>query len=178
MDPCPTCSSNTYFAGHKGLCAIVRDEDHRQDLLSRLRRTYKRLLNRDARPEATLGELRHELDTQLAGDGAGDGGVEKESFETPRKRRRITPTPEKASAMKGYMIKSMKSMLYDKKNALLTKLKDENQALIRSIVDIIPQEFDDWKQIFQETMEDHYIKCYYALDDELIKYIDKVVPMM
>ena len=125
----------------------------------------------------SIGDLKYELDTQLAGDGA-DNGVEADQEEPPPKRRRVAPTPEKASAMKVYVMQSMKSILYDKKNALLTELKNENQNLIGKMVDHVPQEFDDWKTIFQGTMEDHYIKCFHALDEELISYIDGVVPMM
>lgn len=126
----------------------------------------------------SIGDLKYELDTQLAGDVA-DHGVEADhDVDRPPKRRRVAPTPEKASAMKVYVMQSMKSILYDKKNALLTELKNENQNLIGKMVDHVPQEFDDWKQIFQGTMEDHYIKCFHALDEELISYIDGVVPMM
>ena len=123
----------------------------------------------------SIGILKHDMDTQLA---EADHVDKAEHEEPPQKRRRVAPTPEKASAMKGYIINSMESILYDKKNALLETLKGENQNLIRKMVDNVPQEFDDWKKIFQGTMEDHYIKCFHALDEELISYIDGVVPMM
>ena len=185
MDPCPACSPNTYFTGHRGLCAFVRDDEAHANLLARIRRTYRRLMKIEPDQSKSIGDLKYEMDTQLAGDGAEHGaerGDEKDKdYESPSKRRRITPitpTPDKAKEMKAYMMKSMEDMLMKQKDALLKILATNTEALIANTADHVPKEFEDWRKVLVNRMNVNHGQCYKEVNDALNNYITEVLPMM
>lgn len=163
------------------MCTIIRTDAERADLLARIRRTYRRLMKTEPDQSKSIGDLKYEMDTQLAGDGAEHGDDEVEDKESPSKRRRITPitpTPDKAKEMKAYMMKSMEDMLMKQKDALLKILATNTEALIANTADHVPKEFEDWRKVLVNRMNVNHGQCYKEVNDALNNYITEVLPMM
>lgn len=179
MISCPTCSPETYFKGHAGLCTVIRTDGERADLLARIRRTYRRLMKKEPDMSKSIGDLKCEMDTQLAGDGDHGDEADHEDVASPLpKRRRITPTPDKAQKMKAYMMKSMRDMLTKQKDALLKILQTDTQTLIEKTADHVPNEFEDWRVLVVDSMNVNYGRCYADVSETLDEYITNVLPMM